>query len=58
MLALFPFEVDFYRKHQVPVTYVGHPVADEIERVSVATAKATLNLDNEIHQHPSLLPWF
>ncbi len=30
MLALLPFEVDFYRQHGLPVSYVGHPLADEI----------------------------
>ena len=28
MLALFPFEPDLYRNAGVPVTYVGHPLAD------------------------------
>lgn len=28
MLALFPFEVPLYEKEGVPVTYVGHPLAD------------------------------
>jgi lipid-A-disaccharide synthase len=28
MLALFPFEVALYEKAGVPVTYVGHPLAD------------------------------
>lgn len=30
LLVLFPFEVDFYREHRVPVEYVGHPFADDI----------------------------
>jgi lipid-A-disaccharide synthase len=28
MLALFPFEPELYRRESVPVTYVGHPLAD------------------------------
>ena len=30
MLALFPFEAPIYVKEGVPVTYVGHPLADEL----------------------------
>ncbi len=30
MLVIFPFEEDFYREHNVPVTYVGHPLIDEL----------------------------
>jgi lipid-A-disaccharide synthase len=30
MLVIFPFEENFYREHGVPVTYVGHPLIDEL----------------------------
>jgi len=30
MLVLFPFEVEFYRRHGVEVVHVGHPLVDEV----------------------------
>ncbi len=34
MLTLFPFEADFYRQHDIPVEFVGHPLADEVPLLS------------------------
>ena len=42
MLALFPFEAEYYRRHKVPVTCVGHPLADEISEPDQAAARKAL----------------
>lgn len=39
MIVIFPFEEDFYRKHSVPVTYVGHPLIEQVIGVKRAAAK-------------------
>jgi len=33
MVVIFPFEEEFYRKHDVPVTYVGHPLVEQLAHV-------------------------
>ena len=30
LLSIFPFEEAFFRKHRVPVTYIGHPLAPRV----------------------------
>lgn len=37
MLTLFPFEAKYYRERKIPVTFVGHPLADTIEPVTTVT---------------------
>ncbi|MBO1112897.1 lipid-A-disaccharide synthase [Bordetella petrii] len=46
MLVLFPFEEELYRKEGIPVTYVGHPLADAIPmQPDRAAARQRLGLD-------------
>ncbi|HEY4642615.1 MAG TPA: lipid-A-disaccharide synthase [Thermoanaerobaculia bacterium] len=33
MIVLFPFEEQFYRDHGVPVSYVGHPIIEQVAGV-------------------------
>lgn len=50
ILTLFPFEAQFYKKHNVPVTFVGHPLADQFpvasdeKKLQKETARLELNL--------------
>lgn len=48
MLALFPFEPALYAAHGIPVTYVGHPLADDFAlQVDVASARERLGIPLE-----------
>jgi lipid-A-disaccharide synthase len=45
MLALFPFEPVLYKKVNMPVTFVGHPLADEIPlKPNMKAARESLKL--------------
>jgi len=35
MYIIFPFEVDFYNKHDIKVEYQGNPLLDEIEKKTI-----------------------
>ncbi len=52
MLTLFPFEVDFYKKHQIPAAFCGHPLADEIPLdADPSSAREALGLDLDKDQY-------
>jgi lipid-A-disaccharide synthase len=45
VLCVLPFEVDFYRSHDVRAEFVGHPLADRVPPVSdPAEARSSLSL--------------
>jgi len=70
MLTLFPFEADFYRAHHVPVTCVGHPLAERIplsvdkisarQRLGVISEKITIALlpGSRNHEIKKMSPLF
>lgn len=43
MLVILPFELDFYRKWNYPVSYVGHPLAEVIEKYKQDNASLQRN---------------
>lgn len=48
ILCLFPFEQDFYRKHDVAAVTIGHPLADMLDdAVTPAQGKAALGLSTD-----------
>lgn len=48
VLCILPFEVDFYRSHQMPVSYVGNPLLDELPlSMSRDEARAKLGLSRD-----------
>lgn len=46
MLTLLPFEAEFYHQHQVPVCYVGHPLAKQFpKQPNPSSARQQLGLE-------------
>ncbi len=47
MLVVFPFEVDFYKKHSVNAIYVGHPLVKKIKNFLDASPTAVKTVPGE-----------
>ncbi len=57
MFVILPFEKDFYARYDYDVEFVGHPLLDMIESLSVNN-KDNFRLDNKVSEKPivALLP--
>lgn len=56
VLCLFPFEVDFYQKYQVPAVFVGHPLAQQLPlQENSVQARQQLKLQQQ-QRYIALLP--
>lgn len=55
MLSILPFEVDFYKKHNYKIDYVGNPVVDAVanfEEQHKEDTKETFVNDNKLENKP------
>lgn len=56
VLCLFPFEVEFYKKYNIPAVFVGHPLAQQLSiNDQKAAARQGLNLTEDGY-YIALLP--
>ncbi|MBC8147807.1 MAG: lipid-A-disaccharide synthase, partial [Bacteroidetes bacterium] len=58
MFVILPFEKDFYKKHNVDVDFVGHPLLDAISDYSEKSDISSFKLDNDLGDKPiiAILP--
>ena len=53
MFIIFPFEVDFYKKHNITVEYHGNPLVDEMEsRIASFPSKTDISRSLGIEEEP------
>lgn len=47
LFSILPFEVDFYRKHNYPIHYVGNPTVDEVAAFNLANKPSFTDFTTE-----------
>jgi lipid-A-disaccharide synthase len=53
MFIIFPFEVEFYKKHGIEVEYMGNPLVDETEiRIAAFPSKEQIRIEFGIDKQP------
>lgn len=53
MFTIFPFETQFYKKHNIEVNYVGNPLFDSIEEFrKTAKSKSEFLTENNLDERP------
>ncbi len=49
VLSIFPFEVEYFRRHRVPISFVGHPLAGQVDlQPDVESARRRLGLPPQV----------
>lgn len=58
MYVILPFEKDFYKKFQMDVNYIGHPLLDAIEQYKANNDSTLFRTKNKLGQQPiiAILP--
>ncbi len=55
MLSILPFEVDFYKKHNYHIDYVGNPVVDAVAKFREENKNDSLDkfiVENDLDNKP------
>jgi len=55
MLVIFPFEEEFYKKHKVPVKFVGHPLLDILQELLPDAAELIVERNQLLGKNKNIL---
>ncbi len=52
LLVIFPFEIDFFRKHGIEAVYVGNPLVEEMDLKPVQRKEALAQYGIQLSRFP------